>query len=373
MNYYNEIDPFAANWIENLIKEGLIPNGLVDRRSIKEVSATDLVGKTQCHFFSGIAGWSYALELAGWPVDRPIWTGSCPCQPYSSAGKGKGDEDERNLWPDFFRLIRECRPDVIVGEQVASAIGHRWLDGIQRDLEGEGYAVGHCVLGAFSVGSPHKRSRLYWVAKSSSSERGRGNQSEWEQGGALHASNSGGNVGPFSAVADASSVRRAQHVDDSGERSASCEDYSANGSSVDCMANSTIHELQRIASAGQQPLNEQNGRACVGVVQDDADCSGRGELCGTVSNEAEYIAAECTSNPWNDYRIIHCTDGKPRRVGTGVSPLAHGIPRGMGSGQPELSKLVRSARSNRVGRLKGYGNAIVPQVAAAFIWAFMNQ
>lgn len=121
--YYNEIDPFAAQWLRELIKAGHIAPGEVDTRSIENVAADDLAGFTQCHFFAGIGTWSYALRCAGWPDDRPVWTGSCPCQPFSAAGKRKGTADERHLWPSFFRLISQCRPDVIFGEQVAALHG----------------------------------------------------------------------------------------------------------------------------------------------------------------------------------------------------------------------------------------------------------
>jgi DNA (cytosine-5)-methyltransferase 1 len=88
MNYYNEFDPYAAQWLRNLIEAGHIPQGEVDSRSIKDVKASDLSGFVQCHFFAGLGGWSRALRLAGWPKDRPVWTGSCPCQPFSAAGAG---------------------------------------------------------------------------------------------------------------------------------------------------------------------------------------------------------------------------------------------------------------------------------------------
>lgn len=119
--YYNENDPYAAAWLRNLIKAGLIAPGEVDERSIVEIKPSELVGFTQCHFFAGIGGWSYALRLAGWPDNRPIWTGSCPCQPFSAAGKGAGFADERHLWPAWFHLIEQCRPSVIFGEQVEAA------------------------------------------------------------------------------------------------------------------------------------------------------------------------------------------------------------------------------------------------------------
>jgi len=164
MNYYNEFDPFAAAWLKELIKEGLIPNGEVDERSITEVVASDIGGFTQCHFFAGIGGWSYALQLAGWGSDRPVWTGSPPCQPFSAAGNRKGQEDVRHLWPIFFNLIRECQPTAVFGEQVATAISHEWFDDLQADMEAENYATGMVVLPACSVGAPHKRNRLYFFA-----------------------------------------------------------------------------------------------------------------------------------------------------------------------------------------------------------------
>jgi len=162
--YYNEWEPYAAQWLRNLIARGLIAQGDVDERSITDVRPDDLRGYTQCHFFAGVGGWSYALRLAGWPDDRPVWTGSCPCQPFSVAGRQRGSEDERHLWPAFFRLIRECRPAVVFGEQVAGSAGYAWWDHVAADLEAEGYAAAAADIGAHSVGAPHIRQRLYWVA-----------------------------------------------------------------------------------------------------------------------------------------------------------------------------------------------------------------
>ena len=161
--YYNEIDPFAAQWLRNLIAAGHIAPGDVDERSIEEVSADDLKGYTQCHFFAGIGGWSYAARLAGWPDDQPMWTGSCPCQPFSTAGKRKGTDDERHLWPVFFELIRQCSPSIVFGEQVGKKPGLEWLDGVRFDLQMASYAFGAASLCASIAGYP-ERPRLFWVA-----------------------------------------------------------------------------------------------------------------------------------------------------------------------------------------------------------------
>jgi len=162
--YYNEFDPYAAQWLRNLIAKGLIPDGEVDERSITEVEPVDLDGFVQCHFFAGIGGWSHALRLAGWSYDRPIWTGSCPCQPFSVAGQQKGQADERHLWPEFYRLIRARRPAVVMGEQVAGTAGRAWFDTVCNDLENDDYAARAVDIPACSVGARHVRSRLYWIA-----------------------------------------------------------------------------------------------------------------------------------------------------------------------------------------------------------------
>ena len=161
--YYNEIDPYAAQWLRNLIDKGLIAPGVVDERSIEDVKPNELMGYTQCHFFAGIGVWSLALRRAGWPDNRPIWTGSCPCQPFSSAGKSAGFTDERHLWPYFHWLIQECKPAIVIGEQVEAAIKRGWWDLVASDAEALGYAAAGSVIPASAVGAPHIRSRLFFV------------------------------------------------------------------------------------------------------------------------------------------------------------------------------------------------------------------
>ncbi len=162
ISYYNEIDAYAAQWLRNLITAGHIAPGDVDERSIVDVRPDDLAGYIQCHFFAGIGVWSHSLRQAGWPDDRPVWTGSCPCQPFSSAsGRNDRRQDDRYLWPQGGGLIAECAPRTIFGEQVASA--GDWFDEVCNDLEAMGYAVGASIFPAVAVGCDHARSRLYFV------------------------------------------------------------------------------------------------------------------------------------------------------------------------------------------------------------------
>lgn len=328
--YYNEFDPFAAAWLRELIKAGLIADGDVDERSIHDVRPEELKGYTQCHFFAGIGGWSYALRLAGWPDDRPVWTGSCPCQPFSAAGKQTGTKDDRHLWPEFFRLIRECRPDAVFGEQVAAAIGLDWLDHVSTDLEGEGYAIGSVVLGAHSVGAPHIRQRLWFVAESNRLAGGQGcaidgrrdTRGDAEPGTGL----GGGEL--FGELADPSSQRRQQ---DPGS--------APRHEGEDGRQPERDHEL---AGDGE------NGVALGDTVRPD------GARLGQVSIQMEPEQEASRSgyaNPWAGVEFIGCADGKARPIKPEIFPLAHGIP-------------------NRVGLLRGAGNAIVPELAAEVIRAY---
>ena len=272
--YYNEIDEFAVQWLRNLMDADVIPRGDIDTRSIEDVTPNDVRGYTQCHFFAGIAGWVHALDLAGWPRDRPVWTGSCPCQPFSAAGKGAGFADERHLWPAWQHLIAQCRPPVIFGEQVASKAVDAWIDLVHADMEGMGYAFGSVQFPAAGVGAPHIRDRNYWV--------GYANDARLEGLGGGH-SPEGGRIAAPGSVAAAGA--------DGG------------------MADDT---------------------SC-GWGEERQDCRWR-----AVRNCPEGIAAgsgaggsDLRPSPlhgfWRDADWLFCRDGKWRPVEPGLKPLAHGV------------------------------------------------
>jgi DNA (cytosine-5)-methyltransferase 1 len=346
--YYNEFDPKAAAWLRELIKGGHIAPGDVDERDITDVPPDDLKGYAQCHFFAGIGGWSYALRLAGWPDDRAVWTGSCPCQPFSAAGKGGGVDDERHLWPAFFHLIDQCRPRVIFGEQVASKDGLGWLDLVQADLEGAGYASAAVDLCAAGVGAPHIRQRLYFVADTDSGNSGRGPS------------------GPGPSI-EADAVRPAQ----SGRRGVPCDVGETVNSRLEGLAGdgddgsgwpSEVGSASKASAVERMEHDEGNGRQQRRPEPGErrvVSGRGQGELAdtdgGDTSAQREQRSGQYRFVPQDSWacEYIPCSDGKARPVEPGLEPLAHGIP-------------------GRVGLLRGYGNAIVPQVAAAFIESYLG-
>lgn len=331
--YYNEIDPYAAQWLRNLIAAGHIAPGEVDERSIVDVRPDDLAGYTQCHFFAGIGGWSYAARLAGWPDDRALWTGSCPCQPFSVAGKGGGRNDERHLWPEFHRLIRARRPAVVMGEQVAAAVGKHWLDGVHSDLEGIGYAVGATVVPACAVDAPHRRDRLWFVADAGGGRCGEPVERQGQQPRRAEVERAG-----HGAVAHTNSVGSGQEYPDAGR----CLDGSATGQ----IAGFDGADDGALGNAIGTRLEGQRGHG------DYRDEPGR-----LAAHEAGSIAPASSvrrnSTAWSGAEWLAGADGKARRFEPGIRLLAYGVPA-------------------RVGKLRAYGNAIVPQVAAEVIGAYLD-
>lgn len=238
MNYYNDNEPHAAEWLRVLIDAGELPPGDVDDRSISDVKPSDLDGYTQCHFFAGIGGWPYALALAGFPPERPVWTGSCPCQPYSAAGKGKGNADERHLWPDWFHLIDTCGPETVMGEQVSGSGSAPWVELVSADMEGRDYAFWTVTAPAAGFGAPQIRHRRYFVGVADADNHGcepwHGRESFRTQSDVEHGS---GIIG----VADANNAGR-QGRGILSERSG---EFTAGSRCVDDKWNSATHGLWR--------------------------------------------------------------------------------------------------------------------------------
>lgn len=318
MNYYNDNDTFTCSWLENLIADGHLPPGDVDRRSITEVRPNDLAAYSQHHFFAGIGGWPYALDLAGWPRDRPVLTASVPCQPLSGAGLRQGHVDERHLWPPLFELIAELRPPICFGEQVASSDGYEWLAGVRTDLEAAGYACGSADLPASVVGGPHHRQRIWWCAVS---------------------------------LADADSGRLPPYLQPREPPADARRGTSARARP------GPEHRSTASDMADPHSVDRRTGPRATGARAQAGDSSDVGHADRERPQRPSQPDDANGLEAWQTSALIWCLDpvrgGVWRRTEPGTFPVAHGVP-------------------NRVGRIRGYGNAIVPQVAAAFITAALE-
>jgi DNA (cytosine-5)-methyltransferase 1 len=205
----------------------------------------------------------YKLKRSNINETVDIITGGFPCQPFSIAGKKRGTDDDRDLWPEMYRIIKEFKPTWVIGENVANFVGMAF-ERTKTDLESEGYEVQPLIIPACGLNAPHKRDRVWILAYSDSNRRAKGNRE-----------NSG--------------------VDETGEntyREGKADTNNIRRSSEDVAYTKIIH-AQRLD-----------------------DRSGEGKPWGSSWWETE-----------------------PR-----LDRVAHGVP-------------------NRVDRLKGIGNAIVPQVA----------
>lgn len=358
--YYNEIDEQASDWLCELMEAGAIMEGDIDTRSIVDVQPSDLAGYTRVHLFAGIGVWDYALQLAGFPQDLPVWTGSAPCQGFSVAGKKKGLNDERHLWPEMYRLISACRPELVFGEQVAAAgvIGsvtaHRrkdagtapaaWLDLVQDDLARAHYTLGACVATASGAGAPHIRQRLYWISHPVSAGRAE--------------------RGPESGY---------------GQATRSCETGgTANNTDAGCFGRRTSDAGLAGESSRQQPerLCDANGlvnNLSAGLEERHVQPSDRGPERSTIERTGGNA-----STFWDDAEWTYCQDGFYRPIEPMLEPLADGARRDLGfmrfEGQEEkgvIAPLIEKGK-NRIMRLRGYGNAICAPLAAEFIKTCME-
>ena len=328
--YYNEIDPFAAAWLRNLIAAGHIPPGEVDERDIRDIRPDDLRGYTQQHFFAGIGGWAHAARLAGWPDDRPLATGSCPCQPFSSAGKGAGFDDERHLWPAFHHLIGVCEFPVVLGEQVASPDGLNWLDLVQTDMEASDYSGGAVDLCSAGVGAPNIRQRLYfayWLAHPDGQQhdriRDRGTRRRDEHSNSISA---------YSMAHPMCAGREPSFGDDTPTGHGIAAQPAIYPQRL---ANPDMSSQYGGAPSGEQPIR----------------------LVGDAGGTDPLRRSGTSLTGWDDPDWLLCRNprGEPewRPVESGTFPLVAKLP-------------------NRMGLLRGYGNALNVKVAQTFIEAVME-
>lgn len=315
--YYNEVDTNVAAWLRELIANDLIAYGDVDERSIEDVTPGDLTGYTQCHFFAGIGVWSYALRQAGWPDDKRVWTGSCPCQPFSTAGNQAGFADERHLWPAWHWLISQCQPDILFGEQVANG-ADQWIDLVSTDLEGAGYAFGAVDIPACGVGAPHIRQRRWFVAE---------------------------------RLANSASVRHDEQLPATGAAVQGQRTERERQNSGPKQSGELSRGSERLGGVGGLADSEPAKHAV--TPRSDNEAGGRQQEPAAVTGLCSDSGPGPTDGFWRAADWLYCRDGKWRSVEPGTFPLVDGS-------------------SERVVRLRGYGNAIVPQVAEQLVRAYQH-
>ena len=353
--YYNEFDEYAAQWLRNLTSAGLIAQGEVDQRSIKHVHPDDLRGFTQVHFFAGIGVWSHALRSSGWEDDRPVWTGSCPCQPFSTAGNRAGMDDERHLWPDMFRLIEAHRPAVVMGEQVASKDGLTWLDTVQADLEGAEYTTWAADTCAAGVGAPHIRQRLYWVGYSKR-DRLQGRLSGWPNPARGLVYGSTRRDGTVDGVGNP----YGDGFEPMGEASATNGYWSATDTDGRAVWVADTGGERRQQDAGGAPGHEEAH-------------GWEPHLDHIFAGDVQVHRSHPTYGFWGNPDWLLCKDGRWRPIEPGVTALV----------DEPASRVVPSSTSWRTpagpkgfghipSQVRGYGNAICSVQASAFIRAVME-
>ena len=348
--------------------------------------------------FSGIGGFDLAAEWMGWenvfhcewnPFGQKIlhhyWpdaeqfnditktdfkkyhgtidiiSGGFPCQPYSSAGKRKGKEDERHLWPEMLRAIREIQPRWVVGENVLGLVN--WSGGlvfheVQADLEAEGYEVQPFLLPAAAVGAPHRRDRIWFVAHNNSIIRGKGRkfksakQSRYGKGN----ENSNTEIHGFVAHATGRDERsgkyrglRSENAEANRERTQTIFNaFRSNGNKRN-VTNTDLHgfsehkerQEKQHPGTGRNALSNLNGNGSKGLFTNAASI-GQKHALQNRELEGRRFGQSYKRDLWDTF--------------PSQSPICGGD-----DGLPtELDGITFSKW--RAESIKGYGNAVVPQV-----------
>jgi DNA (cytosine-5)-methyltransferase 1 len=262
-----------------------------------------------------------------------LLTGGFPCQPFSIAGKQGGKNDDRYLWPEMLRVIREARPTWIIGENVAGIVNMA-LDQVHTDLEAEGYEVESIIIPACAVDAPHRRDRVWIVAHSKLHGNQRTEREINAEADCVAESFGTKYCSTWQSIGTSEQQRRETEqrhddvADTCGERQfwhqrkrQASEEGVSSGHASQCCSQIFGEDVADTVNQGWQGRVHRREDAERQGVDGHAGC------CGSTHGQS----GEATWLP------------EPN-----VGRVAHGIP-------------------NRVAKLRGLGNAIVPQVAAEII------
>ena len=272
-----------------------------------------------------------------------IITGGYPCQPFSVAGLKKGEEDPRHLWPEYFRLIKECRPTWVIGENVPGHI-KLGLDTVIKDLESEDYSVRPFSISAASVGANHQRERIWIVAYSernynfNEEQRVNGEEKKISREHREDNSTTGQSSRTSTArtqsdshVVNSDSIRSLQHTETTKETS-------RRGTETSSMSTSDVantNEWKNNTRNESKPREEEQFKFSPN------SSSERGVVANTNGEGSQRYGSEYELRKSQEERKTSWSrwwDIEPN-----VGRVAHGIPK-------------------RVDRLKGIGNSLIPQI-----------
>jgi len=279
-----------------------------------------------------------------------LLTGGFPCQPFSVAGKRRGAEDDRAIWPEMLRVIREAKPTWIIGENVAGIVTME-LDNILSDLEGIGYSAWPLIVPACAVDARHRRDRVWIVAHAGHlCGRGRAEPTREER---AETSNSGAKLADSEG---AGLERREQH-------------------------GTQLESELGLGKGGSCPRRQLPGGWREVVFAAECDPEGDG-LCPCGFDYSEGCSQPGPTQDGYEYTerdgVLY---GRPEgQLEPAICGMAHGIPKGLDGGSrfcqwPEEdpgTARVTTGMKHRAHRLKGLGNSIVPQVAEEIIRAITN-
>ncbi len=287
-----------------------------------------------------------------------IITGGYPCQPFSVAGRKKGEEDPRHLWPEYFRLVKELRPTWVIGENVSGHI-KLGLDTVIKDLESEGYAVRPFSISASSVGANHQRERVWIMGYSEHNGsladkiKGSNNQNDARsqegtnstlQFKGTSGSRDSSNVEDTRRSLRSGSELREENENEIGQGNANLAQRSGEASEFD------VADTESIGSYGGENGNNQQETG-------NKKVKGKaGGVSGIVADSDQQII-QTTTTSGNDEE-----GGKksPDEHDRGRSPASRGkVMEGNWDVEPDVGRVANGV-SNRVDRLKGIGNSLVP-------------